>query len=89
MGDICCPKEINTEKEKSRTMKFINLSPPEDFYLKLQTSVDILMKNVLYITHELDHVKKIVNEMKNSLDLQKQVDEFFEEDRKDTPEKEN
>ncbi len=69
-------------------MKFINLSPPEDFYLKFQSSLDILMKNVLYITHELDHVKKIVKSLEVSSGLQKQVDEYFDEDTEHIPEDE-
>ncbi len=59
-------------------MKFINLSPPADFYLKLQSNVDILMRNILYITHEVDQIKKIVKSLENSSGLQKQVDEYFE-----------
>ncbi len=67
-------------------MKFPNLSPP-DFNLKVQTNLEILMKNVLYITHEINQVKKLVMSLNNSLNLQKQVDEYFEDDnRKDTPE---
>ncbi len=37
------------------------------------------MKNVLYITHEVDKIKKIVNRIDNTLGLQKQVDEYFDE----------
>ncbi len=69
-------------------MKFINLSPP-DFYLKFQSDIEILMKNVLYITHEVDKIKKIVNEIKNSSGLQKQVDEYFEDREDDIPEEKN
>ncbi len=61
-------------------MKFPNLSPPEDFNLKLQTNLEILMKNVLYITHELDAVKRLVISLNNSTNLQKQVDEYFTKD---------
>ncbi len=66
-------------------MKFPNLSPP-DFNLKLQTNLEILMKNVLYMTHELDEVKRLVISLKNQRNLQKQVDEFYSEDSKDIPE---
>ncbi len=65
-------------------MKFINLSPPADFYLKFQTDLHILMKNVLYITHELDQIKKIVKSLETSSGLQKQVDDYFD-DSEDTP----
>ncbi len=66
-------------KEKFRTMKFYNLSPKTDFNSKFQSDFEILMNNILYMTHELDQVKKIVTEIKNSSNLQKQVDEYFEE----------
>ncbi len=62
-------------------MKFINLSPPADFYLKFQSDLHILMKNVLYITHELDQVKKYVIQLKIDRGLQKQVDDYFDEDK--------
>ncbi len=62
-------------------MKFINLSPAktQDFYLKFQSQLDILMKNVLYITFEVDQIKKVVTQLNNNKNLQKQVDEYFEE----------
>ncbi len=67
-------------------MKFINLSPPADLYLKFQSDLSILMKNVLYITHELDQVKKIVKGLETSSGLQKQVDEYFEDKPENIPE---
>ncbi len=55
-------------------------STPADLYLKsIKTELDLINGNVLYITHEIDQIKKIVIEMKNSSNLQKQVDEYFEE----------
>ncbi len=44
--------------------------------------------NILYLTHEIDQIKKIVNAIQNSANLQKQVDEYFEEDTEHIPEKE-
>ncbi len=41
--------------------------------------LDILMKNVLYITHECDKILKIVKQLETSQNLQKQVDEYFDE----------
>ncbi len=41
---------------------------------------DILNKNMLYCTHQLDKILSIVNELRNSAKLQKQVDEYFEDD---------
>ncbi len=65
-------------------MKFINLSPPADFYLKFQTQIDILMKNVLYITHEVDKIKKLVNKIDVNSSLQTQVDEYFDKNEEES-----
>ncbi len=68
-------------------MKFdFSKSNNSDFRNKLQLDLRILMKNVLYITHEVDQIKKIVTDMNNSNKLQKQVDEYFDEDKEDIPE---
>ncbi len=69
-------------------MKFLSSSPSiTDLQNKYSTSkLEILMKNVLYLTHEVDQIKKIVTATNNTINLQKQVDEFFEEDQKDIPE---
>ncbi len=48
--------------------------------------LDILMKNVLYITHECDKILKIVKTLETSNNLQKQVDEYFEDKPEDIPE---
>ncbi len=68
-------------------MKFdFSKSNNSDFQNKFQSDLDIISSNILYITHELDHVKRIVNEIKNSANLQKQVDDYFEDDQKNIPE---
>ncbi len=62
-------------------MKFdFSKSDNADFRNKLQLQLQILMKNVLYITHEVDQIKKIVTATANTFALQKQVDDYFEED---------
>ncbi len=65
-------------------LKFNRISPPADFYSKL----DILNKNILYVTHECDKILKILKEQTINTDLQTQVDKYFDEDEHDTPEKE-
>ncbi len=52
----------------------------------LETKLEILNQNVLYITHRIDIVNKVVKEMQTNNSLQKQVDEYFEDDQKDIPE---
>ncbi len=55
-------------------------STAADLKFKTQLNkLDIMAGNILYMTNELDHIKKIVIEIKNSLNLQKQVDDYFEE----------
>ncbi len=58
-------------------MKLLNLSPNADFYLKFQSQLTVISSNVLYITHEVDKIKKIVNNLKVSEDTQTQVDDYF------------
>ncbi len=58
-------------------LNFKNISPPRaDFYSKL----DILNKNVLYVTHQVDKVLKIIKSLEVNKDLQNQVDQYFEQD---------
>ncbi len=63
-------------------MKFISLSPTltPDLQNKNQTGkLNAINSNILYITHEIDQIKKIVIQIQNSQNLQKQVDDYFEE----------
>ncbi len=61
-------------------MKFdFSKSIETDFRNKLQSQLDVLTSNVLYITHVVDKISNIVNELKTDKGLQKQVDEYFEE----------
>ncbi len=60
-------------------MLFDKLSPSADFISKIQSTLEILNGNILYITHEVDKIKKIVTKLDNSIALQKQVDEYFDE----------
>ncbi len=56
-------------------LNFKNISPSADFYSKL----DILNKNLLYITHECDKILKIVKKLEHDKTLQDTVDKYFEE----------
>ncbi len=49
-------------------------------------SIETIQKNVLYLTYRLDLVLKKVNELNINSNLQKQVDEYFEEDTENIPE---
>ncbi len=41
--------------------------------------LDILMKNVLYLTHQVDFIRKTVVELSHDKDLQHTVDKYFDE----------
>ncbi len=68
-------------------MIFDKISPKTDFFSKIQSDLFILNKNVLYITHECDKIKKIVTKLEHKIildnDLQSQVDEFFEDSKQE------
>ncbi len=52
---------------------------------KMFSILDNLQKNMLYVTYRLDLVLKKVSALNTDNGLQKQVDEYFEDDSKDIP----
>ncbi len=65
-------------------MKFDILSPRADFKSKFQLNkLDLINKNILYLTHEVDKCVILLKEIKTNSELQKQVDDYFEEDDKE------
>ncbi len=50
---------------------------------KMFQQLGTIQNNVLYLTHVIDRVAKIVSELNNSSNLQKQVDDFYEDPKKD------
>ncbi len=66
-------------------MLFDNLSPKTDFSSKIQLKLEIISGNILYLTHEMDKIHKLVKSLSLDKSLQKQVDEYFE----NAPTKEN
>ncbi len=74
-------------KEKSRTMKFDILSPSRTLNLNSsQNKLDIINKNILYLTHEVDKCVAMLRRMEVNSNLQKQVDDYFEDDAEDKTE---
>ncbi len=45
----------------------------------IETKLDILAKNVLYSTHQLDFIRQKIVELVNDKHLQKQVDDYMDE----------
>ncbi len=66
--------------------KFIFKSNASDLQ-KISQSIETLQKNVLYITYRVDTMLKKLNEFTVDKALQSQVDDYFEDDTKDIPEK--
>lgn len=63
-------------------LNFKNISPTADFYSKL----DILNKNILYVTHMCDKILKLLKTQNIDDDLQTTVDKYFDEDaERETP----
>ncbi len=66
--------------------KFIFKSNASDLQ-KISQSIETLQKNILYITYRIDSCLKKLNELATDKGLQKQVDEYFEDDQSNsTPE---
>ncbi len=53
---------------------------------KMFQSIETIQKNVLYITYRIDMSLKILKKMETDKGLQKQVDEYFEDDAEDKAE---
>ncbi len=47
---------------------------------KMFTILDTIQKNVLYLTYRTDSILKYISSEKTNIRLQKQVDEYFEDD---------
>ncbi len=82
---------------KSLAMLNLNrISPIADFCSEikaLKIQLDIINQNLLYCTHMDDKILKIVNKLVTDDNIQKQVDEYFDEtshqtdsDEQETPE---
>ncbi len=66
---------------KSLAMLNLNrISPNADFCSEIKLKLEIVNKNVLYITYMQDKILKILNKTEVDKDLQTQVDEYFEDD---------
>ncbi len=51
---------------------------------KMFQSIETIQKNVLYLTYRMDMLIKTTNKMVTDKGLQKQVDEYFEDENGDT-----
>ncbi len=53
---------------------------------KMFQSIETIQKNVLYLTYHLDRCNKMLTELTTDKGLQKQVDEYFEDEPENIPE---
>ncbi len=68
--------------------KFIFKSNTSDLQ-KIIAIQETIQKNVLYLTYQVDWIRKSMNQQEVDKGLQKQVDDYFEEDEKNIPEVED
>jgi len=66
--------------------KFIFKSNASDLQ-KISQSIDTIQKNILYITYRVDLILKKITVEETNTNLQKQVDEYFDEDTAHTEDK--
>ncbi len=68
-------------------MKFdFSKSIDTDFRNKLQSDLQLINKNVLYLTYQVDWIRKYLNKEVVDKDLQTQVDDFYETSPQTDPE---
>ncbi len=79
--------DLYTGKRKSENM-FNKLKSNDSDFSSLQHDpyLDIINKNILYITHTVDKCVAILVKLETDGKLQKQVEDYFEDDSKDIPE---
>jgi len=73
---------LNTHITRMKSLAMFNLkniSPETDFYF-IKQQLNIINKNVLYITHMQDKILKLLQEEGHDKDLQTQVDKFYPQD---------
>ncbi len=70
---------------KSLAMLNLNRMSP-DTSRTLALKLDLINKNILYITHMEDKILKLLKTITTDKDLQTQVDRYFEEDIEDNAE---
>ncbi len=62
-------------------LKFKSSEP--DLKFDIQSQFRILNQNILYLTREVDDIKRLVKHLDVDKGIQHQVDKYFEEDRID------
>ncbi len=63
-----------------------NDSDLQKMFQYIESKLEIQSSNILYCTHRIDSILKILNTIQADKGLQKQVDAYFEEDTEHIPE---
>ncbi len=77
---------IYTRKEKSRTMKNFIFKSEADFHKIVFNKLDMLLAEQRHQRSDLSILISKMTVIYNALALQKQVDEYFDEDKENIPE---
>ncbi len=56
----------------------------QKMFQSFETKLDVVSKNVLYSTHQMDFIRKEIMKLSVDKGLQKQVDSYFEDDEDET-----
>ncbi len=67
-------------KRKSENMNLKFKSSEPDLKFDIQSQFRILNQNILYLTREVDDIKRLVKRLDVDKGLQQQVDKYFEDD---------
>ncbi len=65
--------------------KFLFKSSDPDLQKMYVSKIEIINKNLIYLTYQTDKILKLVHEIQTNNGLQKQVDDYFDEDDTDIP----
>ncbi len=72
--------DLYGQKKKSKNMNLKFKSSEPDLKFDIQSQFRILNQNILYLTREVDDIKRLVKQFVVNKDLQTQVDKYFDED---------
>ncbi len=64
-------------------LKFKSSEP--DLKFNIQSQFRILNQNILYLTREVDDIKRLIKQVVVNKDLQTQVDKYFDDDNETSP----
>ncbi len=70
-------------------LKFKSSEPPDLYFTSISKMLNLMLNEQRAQRIDLADIKRMMNRISNQAQLQKQVDEYFEERENDIPEKES